>query len=125
MSFSTPIKILDASSGNSQEFYDNLFNSSLQNIKSNLSYRLAIVGSPLANIKAFVVSGYSNSSGYANKTTEFSFSIKVSCANWNGASVKIQAKTSHADDAFTDTGDIFTKDEAIDKLIYLNYQDAF
>lgn len=123
MSFSTPLKILDATSGNSQEFYDNLFNSSLPNIKSNLTYRLTIVGTPLANVKAFITAGHSYVSQSEQKI--LALTIKVSCSNWNGASVKIQGKTSHVDDTFTDTGDIFTKDEAIDKIIYLNSRDGF
>lgn len=120
MSLTTSVKILDATSGNSQEFFDNLLNSSLQDVKSNLTYRLAIVGTPLANIKAFLSGGYYN---MADKT--ISITIKVSCTNWNGATVKLQSKTSNAEDVFSDTNDIFTKDEAIDKLINLSYQNIF
>lgn len=42
--------------------------------------------------------------------------LKVSCANWNSAKLKLQAKSSHEEDNFKDTKDNFTEDEL--KLFY-------
>ena len=35
--------------------------------------------------------------------------IKVSCSDWNGASVVVKYKTNHPEDEFDDSGDIITE----------------
>jgi hypothetical protein len=87
-------KIIDAVSGSG----------TFQNPDLSVTYEVLIVGSPLANIKAFYSEGKAGIKGYL---------LKASCSSWNGASLVIRGKTDHIDDSFTNTGDIFTEDSMI------------
>ncbi len=88
----TAQKILDASSGYSVEFIssDNL-----------ITYRLRIEASPVGNIKAFFQDKVRETNG---------FFLQVSCENWNGAKLYLEAKTNHPEAVFTNTNDVFSKD---------------
>jgi hypothetical protein len=84
-------KILDATSGSAEfKVSDQI-----------LTYKLLIVGTPNSNIKVFI---NDQENGFGG------FFIKAKCLDWNGAYVKLQAKTDHVDDDFSDTGDIFEED---------------
>ena len=89
---SKTVKYLDATSG-SAEF---------KTADQILDYRVVIEGNPGANIKVF----------YHEKENGFNgYFLKVLCSNWNGAVLKLQAKTKHEDDSFSDTGDQFKSDD--------------
>jgi len=66
-----------------------------------LTYRVVIEGTPNSNIKIF---------RNEKENTLNAFFLKFSCSDWNGASVKLQAKTDHQNDDFSDTGDIISSD---------------
>lgn len=85
-------KIIDALSGEAT------FKTSDQ----TLTYKLIIIGSPAANVKAFINDKNNGFNGWF---------IKINCSNWNGAEVKLYCKTNHLDDDFTDTGISFAADE--------------
>ena len=90
-----PTKILDATTGSSEEF------DSLDNL---LKYRFTISGTPSANIKVFI----------KKQTVDSKIMyVKASCTAWNGASLELEAKTKHDDDAFSSTGsdDVITEDD--------------
>lgn len=74
---------------------------------SAITYQLIITGSPAAAIKVFK----QETSNVLNAAF-----VKAKCSNWNGATIKLQAKTSHDDDAFSDTGDVFSADSG--KFLY-------
>jgi hypothetical protein len=93
------IKVLDASSG-SAEF---------KTADNKICWQLVITGSPSANIKAFIQD--------KDKEINAAF-LKVSCSNWNGASVALKAKTNHIDDSFTETGQVFSANRA--SALYYN-----
>jgi hypothetical protein len=94
-------KVLDSTNGYSEEF----------KLRDNrLTFRLKIEGTALANIKAFM------SDKFNNGESVDAFFLKIFCSNWNGASVVVEMKTSHVEDQFTRTDDIFTRDSA--KPIY-------
>lgn len=83
-------KVLDATSGESSIF----------SIKdAAVSCKLVITGTPLANIKAFI----------CQSQTE-QFFLKISCASWNSAIVKLYLKTSHSEDEFSDSAVVYSKD---------------
>lgn len=91
--FDDTIKVLDSSVGPSETF---------SGIDGRLIYQLVIDGTPLAPIKAF----------YQQQAPNLNiFFIKVSCDNWNGATLSLQCKTLHPDDDFYNTSDDFTQDE--------------
>lgn len=87
-------KRLDATSGASAEF----------NLRSNASLigKFVITGTAGAAIKIFEVK---------SERGEYSF-FKVSCSNWSGATVALQLKTGHADDAFTTSGVVFSENSS-------------
>jgi hypothetical protein len=81
-----PTKILDATTGSSDEF------DSLDNL---LTYRFTVSGTPSANIKVFI----------KKQTVDSKIMyVKASCATWNSASLVLEAKTKHTDDDFSSTG---------------------
>jgi hypothetical protein len=86
-----PLKILDAASGESSEF---------RFADNSLTYKLVIVGTAGANIKAFTQEKDKETNG---------FFIKIKCSNWNGASISLHSKTAHEDDDFSSTGDEFVE----------------
>jgi hypothetical protein len=92
---STYIKIMDSGTTGA-EF---LFNSN-----KHEKFKFKIVGNPLSNIKLFIQDNHT-------VDKDNTMRIKAMCLNWNGASVVIQFKTNHADDDYSNTGDVFTKDE--------------
>ena len=93
MSNETTDKILDATTGEGKEF---------KSADQILDYKLVIDGTAGAAIKAFYVE---------KAKTLNAFFIKFQCADWGGATVKLQCKTQNADDTtFSDTGDIIKKD---------------
>jgi hypothetical protein len=63
-----------------------------------LTAKLTISGSPSANIKAFLIEEESGAKV-----------LKISCSNWNSASVALKAKTNHSDDSFSETGVTYTE----------------
>lgn len=69
-----------------------------------LTYKVVIVGNPNSNIKIFIND---------KENTLNAFFLKFSCTDWNGATVKVQAKTDHENDDFSDTGDIIDSDSLI------------
>jgi len=89
------IKIMDSKTG-SVSFFCSI---------TILEYKLVILGVPNSNIKVFFHDQYN---GF------FGFYLKVNCLDWNGASLKLQSKTNHVDDIYSDTGDIFYKDSLVD-----------
>lgn len=92
----TVTKLLDQTSGESQEF-DSLYNL--------LKYKLVITGSPLANIKAFFIE--------QDDLNKKFFYLKIYCSNWNNATVELKAKSPSDEDIFSSTGldDVFNQDD--------------
>lgn len=85
-------KILDANTGDSEEFALN---------DRVLLGKLSIVGSPSSNIKVFIIE---EPAGVKL--------LKVRCGGWNGASLVLKAKTSHSDDSsFDETGVTYTENK--------------
>jgi len=85
-------KILDATSGESSIF----------SIKdAAVACKLVISGTPLANVKAFICQSQTDQ-----------FFLKISCANWNSALVKLYLKTSHIEDEFSESGVIYSQNLA-------------
>lgn len=93
------IKVLDAASGLGEEFI------SVDNI---LNYRLSISGTAGANIKAFYIEQIKNNAF---------FYLKIYCANWAGAIVNLQSKSTNVDDEWSNTGDVIKKD-SVKTFIY-------
>lgn len=94
-----PLLVLDSSSGESIEFNP---------ANHRIIYKLKILGSPLDNIKAIFI----------EKEIEFNgFLLKVSCNNWNGASLVLLAKSHYENDVFTETKDEF-KENSLDFFHY-------
>jgi hypothetical protein len=92
---STYKKVIDSAESGA-EF---LFNSN-----KNEKLKFKIIGTPSSNIKLFI-----QDTNTIDKDP--TMRIKAMCSNWNGASVAIQFKTNHLDDDYSNTGDVFTKDE--------------
>jgi len=84
-------KIIDATSGSFLKTTDN---------EENVQF--VISGTPNANIRIFMIERNYQRKPFAR--------IKVTCEDWNGASVIIKYKTNHPDDTdFVDTGDTITE----------------
>ncbi len=88
-------KRLDATSGESAEFY---FKDSL-----SLRAKFVITGTANAAIKIFEV----------REPRSEKLLYKASCSNWNGATVALHLKTDHADDIFSSSAVVFSKNSAI------------
>ena len=88
-------KRLDAASGESAEF----------NFKDNLSLlgKFIITGTASAAIKIFE----------AREERGVNSLFKASCSNWNGATVALHLKTTHADDAFSTSAVVFSENSAM------------
>ena len=85
-------KIIDATSGSFSKTTNN---------EEHIQF--VISGTPNANIKLFMIERtHQHLQPFAR--------IKVSCSDWNGASVIIKYKTNHPDDTqFDDSGDTITE----------------
>lgn len=84
-------KIIDATSGSFIKTTDN---------EEHIEF--VISGTPNANIRIFMIE--------RNYQKKPSARIKVTCDDWNGASVIIKYKTNHPDDTqFDDSGDTITE----------------
>lgn len=88
-------KRLDAASGESAEF----------NFKDNLSLigKFVITGTASANIKIFE----------AREERGVNSIFKASCLDWNNATVALHLKTTDADDAFSTSAVVFSRDSAL------------
>lgn len=88
-------KRLDAASGQSAEF----------NFKDNqtLIAKFVITGTAGSNIKIFE----------AREERGLNSLFKASCSNWNGATVALHLKTTHADDVFSTSAVVFSEDSAM------------
>lgn len=82
-------KLLDATSGESSEFVMR---------HTGLTGKWVITGTASAAIKIFEIRGNS----------EKDVLYKAVCSSWNGASVALHLKSSHADDSFSDSGVSFS-----------------
>jgi len=88
-------KRLDAASGESAEF----------NFKDNqtLLGKFIITGTASSNIKIFE----------AREERGNNSIFKAFCSNWNGATVSLHLKTTHADDAFSNSAVVFSENSAM------------
>lgn len=90
-----------ATSGNSSEF-------AYRDSEQNITLRLSIVGTSTTPITAYVMYP-AGSKGVI---------IAISGITGGGTSVKIQLKPNYPNAVFSDTGDVFTQDDA--KIHYYN-----
>ena len=73
-----------------------------------LEYKLILIGTPSANVKVFYSEQNAGFGGYF---------LQIYCANWNGAYIKLQCKSNSSESEYSDTGEIFTKDQ----LMFFKY----
>jgi len=90
------VKILDSS-------VDGSYSDEISNDDKDLLLRLKIVGTPNANIKAFI---RSQAEGVVKKANY----LRVFCSNWGSAVVHIESRSGHEeDDYISDADDIINR----------------
>jgi hypothetical protein len=91
------IKILDSN-------VNGAYSTEISNDDKDLLLRLKIIGSPSANIKAFI-------RGQAEGIVKKANFIRIQCSSWNNATVVLESRSGHEDDDYfyDENEDVFTK----------------